>query len=230
MKVSVILTSYNKQKYVKQAIYSVMAQTLRDFELLLIDDLSTDNSDRFCREFTIGHQNVHCLNTDLPRHGEGDEGINRYAHNINLAFAKSKGDYITYLCDDDLYLPWRLEAFAYVLDNNAPVSVVYGQQQILQEEGGITRLAGVRDTIGVTLSAAQRIDHSSVMHRRECFEKVGGWDESAPMRFGDACFWARLNNAGYAFYPLQAPTDCHRYNPLSVTHKIDNPEAVTTCA
>ena len=95
---------------------------------------------------------------------------------------------------------------------------------MMAETDGFTRLTGVRDTVGVTLNAAFQIDHSSVMHRRECFEKVGGWDESAPMRAGDAGFWNRLNASGYAFYPIEVPMDCHRYNEQSVTWKIDHPE------
>lgn len=229
MKVSVILTSYNKAKYLRQAIASVLAQTYRDWELLIVDDHSTDGSFEIAGAMLF--DGVYLMKSDLPKHGAANINVlNRYAHNINLAFKKCKGEYITYLCDDDLYLPWRLEAFAYVLDNNPDVPVVYGQQQMLIEEGGVTRLAGVRDTVGVTMNAVQRVDHSSVMHRRECFEKAGGWDEGAPMRYGDAYFWQRLHDAGYAFHPLPAPTDCHRYNPLSVTHRIDHPEAVGVSA
>lgn len=221
MKVSVILTSYNKARYIQQAIASVMTQTLRDWELLIVDDHSTDGAYEIASAMCFDR--CWLMKTDLPKHRPEDT-VNRYAHNINLAFRQSKGEYITYLCDDDLYLPWRLEGFAYVLDQNPGVHVVYGQQQMLTEEDGVTRLSGVRDTVGVTRQAAQQIDHSSVMHRRECFEKVGGWDEAAPMRLGDAGFWNRLNAAGYDFYPMSIPMDCHRYNNLSVTHKIDHPE------
>ena len=217
-KVSVILTTHGKSKYLPQAIASVLAQTFQDYELWVAWDGPVANSGMFLddRIHYASYHGVRCLN--------------RYASTINQTFPKTRGEYITYLCHDDLYLPWRLEAFAYVLDHNPDVHLVYGQQQMLIEQDGITRLAGVRDTVGVTKQGAQQIDHSSVMHRRECFEKVGGWDEEAPMRYGDAFFWTRLNKAGYAFHPLPAPTDCHRYNPQSVTYLIDHPEAVGATA
>lgn len=219
MKVSVILTTHGRGKYLSQAIASVLAQTFQDYELLIaydgpmFDSVSTDAR--------IRH---------IPVYNMPEGVVNRYAHTINEAFKVSQGEHITYLCHDDLYLPWRLEAFAFVLDKNPNIHVVYGQQQLMEERDGVTVLTGVRDTVGVTLQAAMQVDHSSVMHRRECFEKVGGWDEAAPMRYGDAYFWKRLNAAGYAFYPLDAPTDCHRYNSESVTYKIDNPEPMGATA
>lgn len=213
-KVSVILTTHGKGKYLNQAIASVLAQTYQDFELCIaydgvIQESPSINDDRI--SFFAYY--------DVP-HGT----VNRYAYTINQTVPKTTGKYLTYLCHDDLYLPWRLEAFNYLLDHNPQIDIVYGQQQMMEEKDGITRLTGVRDTVGVTRQAAQQIDHSSVMHRRECWEKVGGWDEQAPMRFGDAYFWTRLNKAGYAFHPVGVPMDVHRYNEDSVTWKIDNPE------
>jgi len=210
-KVSVILTTHGKGKYLPQAIASVLAQTFQDYELWIAWDGHVTDSGLFMDERIryAAYYNIPCLN--------------RYAYTINETFPKTKGDYITYLCHDDLYLPWRLEAFAYVLDHNPEVDIVYGQQQLLTETDGVTRLSGVRDTVGATLAASQQIDHSSVMHRRECFDAVGGWDENAPMRYGDSFFWARLNEAGYIFHPISCPMDAHRYNSESVTHLIDNP-------
>ena len=220
MKVSVILTTHGEGKYLKQAVGSVLAQTFNDWELIVAHDWI-----RGADLYPGGEKEI-----DDPRilnlWFEVQAVTNRYAYTINQAFKHSKGDYITYLCHDDLYLPWRLEGMAYALDHNPSVDVVYGQQQLMEERDGVTVLTGVRDTVGVCMNAAFQIDHSSVMHRRECFEKVGGWDEDAPMRYGDAYFWKRLNAAGYHFYPLNVPTDCHRYNSESVTFKIDNPEKV----
>jgi len=220
MKVSVILTTHGKGKYLNQAIASVLAQTFQNYELLIACDGMMHLGGPFIDE------RIKVMGFMEPP----SEVVNRYAHTINKAFKKSKGEYITYLCHDDLYLPWRLEGMAYALDHNPEVHVVYGQQQLMEEKDGITLLTGVRDTVGVTVNASQRIDHSSVMHRRECFEKVGGWDEDAPMRYGDAYFFTRLNAAGYSFYPLNVPMDCHRYNSESVTFKIDHDESLSVRA
>jgi len=235
MKVSVILTSYNRRKYLQQAVASVFAQTFQDWELLIVDDDSDDGSYYVVEPFLS--DKIRWLRTDLKHDHDSQQAIvaevdghpkvtgwlNRYAHNINLAFPQSKGEYITYLCDDDLYLPWRLEMMVRCMDFDPKAMVMYGKQQMLAEGAdGKLMMGKVRNTVGVTLKAAQQIDHSSVIHRRDCFEKVGGWDEAAPMRYGDAAFFERLNKAGYAFYPIQLVMDCHRYNPSSVTWKIDH--------
>ena len=210
-KVSVILTTHGKPKYLNQAIASVLAQTFQDYELWIAWDGPVASSGTFLDEriHYASYYHIPC--------------VNRYAYTINQTVPKTSGEYITYLCHDDLYLPWRLEAFAFILDHNPEVDIVYGQQQLLTETDGVTRLSGVRDTVGATLAASQQVDHSSVMHRRECFDTVGGCDEDAPMRYGDAYFWTRLNAAGYLFHPVPAPMDAHRYNSESVTFKIDNP-------
>jgi len=223
MKVSVILTTHGKSKYLRQAIGSVIAQTFQDWELFVAIDGWIGQA-ACVMDFSEYDERIH----GVECHPQGV--VNRYAYTINQTVPKTTGKYLTYLCHDDLYLPWRLEAFAYVLDRNPEAHIVYGQQQLMEEKDGITRLTGVRDTVGVTVNAAQRIDHSSVMHRRECFEKVGGWDESAPMRYGDAGFFTRLNSAGYAFYPIAIPMDVHRYNDQSVTFLIDHTESVGASA
>jgi GT2 family glycosyltransferase len=62
------------------------------------------------------------------------------------------------------------------------------------------------------------------MHRRECFERAGGWDEQAPMRYGDAYFWNRLIASGYQFHHIPEVLDVHRFHKRSLTWKIDHPE------
>ncbi len=220
-KVSVILTTHGEGRHLTQAIGSVMAQTMNDWELIIAYDAPSDYW--YGTNFVFDDQRIKHHRITVPK-----EVVNRYAYTINQAFKHTKGDYITYLCHDDLYLPWRLEFMARALDhNNPPVDVLYGSQQLLYEEADGKLLWGQTRNAGATLTeAAQKVDHSSVMHRRECFNKAGGWDEQAPMRYGDAYFWTRLNKAGYLFVPLGGPPgDCHRFNHESVTWKIDHPKA-----
>jgi GT2 family glycosyltransferase len=147
----------------------------------------------------------------------------RFAYTINQAFRESKGKYITYLCHDDLYLPYRLQVMVKVMEK-MNLDIVFGDQQLID---GIDPdnfwVEQVRK--GSTEHPMGAVDHSSVMHRRECFEKVGGWDESAPMRYGDAFFWKRLLDAGYKFNGIAVVLDVHRFNKDSVTWKEDNPES-----
>jgi spore maturation protein CgeD len=217
-KVSVILTSYNKVKYLPDAINSVLAQTFKDFELIIVDDWSTDGSMGIINQCFSSI----ALNSDLPK--EHDPlTCNRYTHNINLALKKATGEYITYLCDDDIFMPYRLEVMSRFLDLNPRVGVCYGKQMIAGMSDGKLTLGPTRNCPSIVPNAHGVIDHSSVMHRRECIEKTGGWDESLESwSEGDGFFWDRLRRAGYAFY-LCGPhiTDIHRYNEISINHEVN---------
>lgn len=219
MKVSVILTSYNKRHMLTQAIASVLAQTYLDWELFIVDDHSTDGSYQLASAFLL--ENVFLMQTDLPKHGVSQPYVNRYAHNINLVFPRTKGDYITYLCDDDIYMPTRLQALSEALDRDADKDIVFGVQMVGHQNGGRFKIDNMRNYgDGILYDATNRVDHSSVLHRRKVFEEVGGWDEQAPMRLGDAYFWKRLHAVGHVFYPVMQLTDIHRFNDHSVTWQI----------
>ena len=224
-KISVILTSYNKGKYLPQAIHSVLGQTFSDFELLIIDDFSTDNSNQIIREFATFDSKVSPLLTDL----DADHSritCNRYAHNINLAFKSCKGKYISYLCDDDFYLPYRLEVMNRYLDKFPRANIVYGQQVCCDHYNDGIKVTHLREVQYCVEKASYKIDHSSVLHRRELFDEVGGWNEDvSTWRVGDAGFWDKLQAAGHRFFLVgEYPTDCHRYNQLSVSYKLDHGE------
>ena len=208
-KVSVILNTFNRPYMLKQAVASILAQTMDDWELILaIDHRHIDtvgfrhDTARYCE--SLGDKRIKKDWTDLI---PGDQSLNRFAHNINRAFKLCSGDYITYLCDDDLLMPWKFTVFSGVLDENPDIRIVYGKQMIFDVPSG--KFTSERGLFGVTNSAAGFVNHNSPMHRRECFDAVGGWDEHGPARLGDAYFWARLNKK-WPFYPLDCVGEIQR--------------------
>jgi glycosyltransferase involved in cell wall biosynthesis len=212
-KVSVILTTHGEGKYLSQAVASVLAQTYTDFELIV----ARDGIDFMVSGEYLDNRIIE-MNYDL----EEFQG-NRYCRIINKVFKEAQGDYITYLCHDDLYLPYRLQVMVKVMEK-FKLDIVFGSQQLIDDTDpdpdhfwGAVREGSTEQPMG-------RVDHSSLMHRRECFEKVGGWDESAPMRYGDAFFWKRLLDAGYKFNGIQQVLDVHRFNKESVTWKEEHKE------
>jgi glycosyltransferase involved in cell wall biosynthesis len=231
MKVSVILTSYNKAKFLRDAIASVLAQTLADWELLIIDDHSTDDSWLIIETAAKLDSRIKALQTDIQDiPGEHKVELNRYTHNINLGLKLAEGDHISYLCDDDLFLPRRLEIMANYLDSNPTVQICYGIQEIRFVDGETEFSGGYRFSPQIQTIASGNIDHSSVMHRKSLLDEVGYWPESLDTwRMGDAAFWNKIN-IKYPFYLATdtEPTDCHRYNELSVSYALDHPKE-TTC-
>lgn len=222
-KVSIILTTHGPAPYLRQAIGSVLAQTFEDWECIV----AYDGSNLTAPELRIIDERFDVWDLYVP------EGVQcRFASTINQAFKYCKGDYITYLCHDDLYLPWRLDRMIRWFNGNPSWDIAFGHQMLISEgESGIimgglgSHNRQIRE--GDMNQPAGTVDHSSVMHRRECFEKSGGWDENAPMRYGDAYFWMRLQNAGYKFHCIPEVLDVHRFNRESITWKEDHPQAAT---
>jgi spore maturation protein CgeD len=207
--VSVLLTTYNRPAYLRRAVESVFAQTCQDYELLILDDNSTDGLQAGYLASIWNVPKVRIIKDDVSP--ENRPATTRYATMINLGLKLARGRHVTYLCDDDWYAPQRLEVMAAMLDADPSIGVVFGRQQITDEAGNPTQ---VRDFPPVLDDASCRVDHSSVMHTAEAGQKAGGWDESPEhWSIGDAVFWCRLHAAGYQFHragDAETPLDYHR--------------------
>lgn len=214
-RVTVVLTTWNQPAMLREAIQSVIDQTFQDWELLLLDDNSDDPAQAKVLEWAGEIPGCTVARSRVAT--EDRRNKVRYAVLANVGLKLAKGEYITYLCDDDYYLPHRLEKMVARLDEG-DAKVVYGAQLMLRDG----KDAGVRAASSVPLADAFCVvDHSSVMHVTQIGRDVGGWDTD-PQWWGiaDAVFWRRLNQAGYMFYPILDVLDVHRFHGKSVSAKI----------
>jgi spore maturation protein CgeD len=218
--VSVLLTSYDRPRYLQQAVESVLAQTMTDWELIILDDASSDPGVTHYLQGLWWHPRVIIYKARV------DEAFRsatcRYAVQANTGLRLATGRHVTYLCDDDWYAPQRLEIMSGMLDADPDLGVVYSWQAVTDEEGHVK---WHRSFGQVVADAYCRVDHSSVMHTAEAGRKAGGWDESAEhWRIGDAVFWRRLHAAGYSFHlaPGDHPLDFHRDHGAGV-NKLGGP-------
>ena len=115
-KVSVIITTYNRADMLPRAVDSVLAQTFTDYEIIIVDDCSTDHTRDVIAKF------------DDPRVRSLRHEVNkRQAAAINTGIADARGEYIAFLDDDDEWLPAKLERQTALLDSSPPnVGLVYG--------------------------------------------------------------------------------------------------------
>lgn len=217
-KVSIILTSYNKPSLVGKAIESVLHQTLDDWELFIMDDNSNEETINVIKQY-MHHPKITCINSlvkDKERYKK-----TRYAVLINQAIPLTRGAYISYLTDDTVYVPERLEIMLAFFEQNPAIDIVYSAQQVKFVNHQLNLLyERIRMTKGVVYQAANVIDHCSVMHTRAILEKVYDiygeyWNES-PMYWhnGDAAFWKRLNSI-QPFYPIPKVLDITYKTPNS---------------
>lgn len=219
-KVSIILTSYNRPHFLINAIQSVLHQTYENWELLVMDDNSLpENILPIKQRFT--DQRIRFFNSDVNDHERLLKC--RYAVNINQGLRESTGVYISYLTDDDDYLPHRLDMMAKYLDQHSDLNVVYGKQFCYYDGDYTLPVPWIRETHGVLESASCVVDHNSVMHRKSVIEEVGYWEEGPEYwGFADAVFWTKLTSAGHYFYPIDDVLDRHRFHEDSVQFKLSH--------
>ena len=130
--ITIILTSYNKARFLPDAINSVFAQSYPDWQLIIVDDKSTDGSYKVAKELAKMDKRIKLVKTDLDSDHIAIK-LNRYNHNVNYAMNYAKGDLISYLCDDDWYVPDRLQRMYEFLKDHPEISCCYGKQGMVDE-------------------------------------------------------------------------------------------------
>lgn len=120
VKFSFVMPVYNVEKHLKTAIESVLSQTYKNFELILVDDCSPDNCPAICDEYAAKYENIKCI------HHEKNRGLST-ARNTGLAAVT--GDYVTFTDSDDYIDSDMLESVAASLNENAADSVIFGVKE-----------------------------------------------------------------------------------------------------
>lgn len=123
--ISVVLSVYNDAKYVGVAIESVLAQTFTDFELIIIDDASTDESLSIARDFA----------DERIRIVENEENLG-LTKSLNKGISLAQGKYIARMDSDDICLPTRFEKQVAYLDAHPDVGVCGGWVELIGEQAG----------------------------------------------------------------------------------------------
>lgn len=169
MRVSVIMSTYNSEKFVAEAIKSIFSQNYKDFELIIVDDGSTDATRKILKGFK--YEKIKLTLEDENR------GLTR---RLNEALNMAEGEYIARMDSDDISMPERLGEQVRFLDNNPDVAVVGTFSYDIDESGKIISrkvLPYKPEDIKRELIRRNPILHSSIMARREAIEKAGGYDE-----------------------------------------------------
>ena len=126
--VSVIMPAYNGEKYIEEAIKSILDQTYDNFELIIIEDKSKDNTLNIIRKFQDSRI---CLYLNYENRG--------ISYSTNLGIQKSKGKYIALLDDDDMALHRRLEWQVEYMETHNEVDILGGRSALIDPDGKFIR-------------------------------------------------------------------------------------------
>lgn len=214
------MTSYNKPMFVAKSILSVLNQNFQDFEFFIMDDNSNESTQKVIQPF-IKNRNVHFYRSNIKHISERTEKV-RYAVLINEALQHAKGEYITYITDDNQYERERLKKMSSYLDENKDVQIIYSASQTIHLDEADKPIKTVqRPAQKITNNAPCTIDHCSIMHRASILpivqKKWGSyWDENPEFyRIGDARFFWRLNHF-WDFYPIDKILDINYITSNSI--------------
>lgn len=202
--VSIIIPTYNRSTFLRRAITSILNQTFSDFELIIVDDCSIDDTEQVVADMNDGRIRYMKLESNIgaPR-----------ARNIGIKSARSR--YIAFLDSDDEYLNNKLQIQVHELDKSSPdVGIVYCGYTIHYEPDVIYGLVSpvYKGNLFDILLKRNCIGSPTPLIKRECFDACGLFDESLPS-CQDWDMWLRISKK-YEFDFVN--------KPLAKTHNHGN--------
>jgi glycosyltransferase involved in cell wall biosynthesis len=209
--ISIILPTFNGEKYLAQAIESVTSQTYREWELIIIDDCSTDTTSHVITPYLIDKRISYFRN-------ETNLGLQR---TLNKGILYAKGILIARLDDDDYWNDiTKLERQAEYFENNPSCALVGTGMHYINEDGTLkyTHFPPLEDTlIRKQLLLKTSFIHSSVCFRKEFFDRCGGYSEKEEDRhIEDHELWLKMGLLGSLHnLPMLATTVRHRKDSVS---------------
>jgi glycosyltransferase involved in cell wall biosynthesis len=212
--VSVLMPVYNAERYVAEAIESILAQTFNDFELIIVDDGSTDQSLSILRRYS--EQDARIRSTSSPHRG--------ICATRNAALAMSRGEFIAVLDSDDVASPDRFEKQVGFLRTHPECVAVGCGAEVIDAEGALIGrwfMPPSHNEIDQThLHVGMAMIHSALMARRLAVNRVGGYHlESESCE--DLDLFLRLADVGQ-LVNLEEPLIKYRKHTMSNTHQKRN--------
>lgn len=212
--VSVVMTVYNARRFVRGAVESILNQTYRNFELIIVDDGSTDGSTKIIRELGKVHSNI---KTYYLRQNHGP------CFAANKGIEKAKGIYLARMDADDIALPNRLEKQVSFLEKHPDVAMLGGQCRLIDYEGkrlGSKIFPKDHKSILESLFARNPIQHPACMMNLRRVNKNAILNDGKSTLAHDlelvflASHYGQLANLGdYVLQYRQYPTSLSLTNP-----------------
>ncbi|MCX4374769.1 MAG: glycosyltransferase [Lachnospiraceae bacterium] len=178
-KVSIILPTYNGEQYLQQALDSILTQTYADWELIVVDDCSTDRTANIINQYCKYDSRIHVIHNDKNQ---------RLPRALNIGFAIATGQYLTWTSDDNLYMPNAIAVMVEYLDKYKDVYMVNASMNFIDEDGCILGESEIyQDRKMYTFNCLG----ACFMYRKEVYLEVGDYN---PDMFcvEDYDYWLRV--------------------------------------
>lgn len=179
--VSIILPVFNGEKYLSESIDSVIVQTYQNWELIIVDDCSSDNTPNIAKEYVKKDSRIKYYRNDVNL---------RLPRNLNKGFSLANGEYLTWTSDDNRYKPMAIEAMVNALEKNKSAQFVFASCHVINEMGQIIEyIMQSKDSrkkiVGLNPVGA------CFMYTRLVYEQVGEYDDNYAL-VEDFDYWQRI--------------------------------------
>lgn len=184
--ISIVLPTYNGARYLRESVDSILHQTMPDWELIIVDDCSTDETPEIAEEYAGMDSRIRVL------HNEANQRVPR---SLNRGFQVARGEYLTWTSDDNRFLPTALEKMQDYLDQHLDVYLVCARVYVIGSDGkkNFSRVFPHAELPPFDASTFAYDDTlgACFLYRREVMEAVGGYDPSA-YYVEDYEYWLRV--------------------------------------
>ena len=201
--VSVVLPTYNGKKYIRKSIESVLNQTYRDLELIIVNDCSNDGTEVLVEEYALLDSRIRVIHNEVNKKLPGA---------LNIGFSCAQGNLFTWTSDDNIYREDAIEKMVEFMHSNPEVDVVYADYDLINEEGTITGEVKHKKTDNIY---RDNIVGACFLYKREVQETLGGYNEKLFL-VEDYDFWLRANEK-FVLKPMQETLYFYRLHNGSLT-------------
>lgn len=166
-KVSIVLPTYNGEMYIKQSIDSILKQTYQDFELIIVDDCSTDQTNDIINEYEKKDNRIHVIRNDVNQ---------KLPESLNIGFSECSGDYYTWTSDDNIYYEEAIEKMVSFLERNTKINFVFTCEEFIDKNGNHI---GYREhPQDMNEMYCNNIVSACFLYRKMVHDELGGYDTS----------------------------------------------------
>jgi GT2 family glycosyltransferase len=212
--VSVVIPVYNGERYIRETLKSVFAQTYQDREIICVDDGSEDASLKILKEIQESKESKNRIQV-VQQPNMGQAGAR------NAGAKRGTGTYLAFLDQDDLWLPHKLERQVAVLESNPDTVMVHCDMDMIDELGRVTD----QTLVSTTQKSVQKgpslsqlfgwdpcINPSTMLIRRAAFDRIGGFDSELSRWGDDVDLMLRLKREGRFVFLEETGTQYRKHS------------------
>lgn len=207
--ISVVLPVFNGEAFIRKSVESILSQTFTDFELIIINDGSTDNSSEILRKLSANDPRIILIE-------RSNAGL---VYSLNEGIEKARGEFIARMDADDIAMPERFELQLSKMIGDPNLAVLGSFTRIIDKEGSVVGLGRYPVTPAETewfLQHGSPLAHPTVLMRKHVLLELGGY-RKVFSHCEDYDLWLRINEMGWGIANLSKPLLNYRVHGANIS-------------